>query len=93
MDFHGVEVLEDRKAVAAVAAREGALEAIHGKLAPGVENWTPCTVLLQDPVVNMNWVRMAMTEMFQPFTAKVERIEFMEGTEIIGGFDLKGEAE
>ena len=91
VDFEKVEVLDDRKTIAAVAARQGTLEAIHEKLAPGGEDWIPCTILLQDPMVNMNWVRTAMAGMFQPFTAKVERIELMEGSEIVGGFDLKGE--
>lgn len=90
VDFKTVEVLGNEKAVAAVAAREGALETVHDRLAPGTE-WIPHIVLLRDDLVDLNWVRMAMNEMFQPFTARVERIEFMDGSEIIDGFDLEGE--
>ena len=91
VDFQKVDVLRDEKAVAALAAREGALAAVREKLAAGDENWIPCTVLLRDSMMDLNWVRMAMAEMFQPFTAKVDRIEFMEGNEVIDGMDLKGE--
>ena len=90
VDFTAVEVLREEKTVAAVAAREGALEAVHEKVAPGVE-WTPHTALLRDEMMDLNWVKMAMTEMFQPFTAKIERIEFMEGGKVVDGMDLKGE--
>lgn len=90
VDFTAVEVLPQEKTVAALAAREGALEAVHERIAPGM-NWLPHTVLLRDSVMNLNWVRMAMGEMFQPFTARVERIEFMDGDEIIDGIQLKGE--
>lgn len=91
VDFTAVEVLPQRKAVAVLAAPEGAVYDLHEKLVPGDENWIPCTVLLQDNVMNLNWVRMAMGEMFEPFTASVERIEFMEGNKVIDGMDLKGE--
>ena len=90
VDFTSVEVLAETKTVAALAARAGVLEAVHEKLAPGVD-WTPHTALLCDSVMNLSWVRMAMGEMFQPFTAKIERIEFMENGEIIDGVDLRGE--
>lgn len=90
VDFTSVEVLGEEKTIAALAAREGALEAVHALIAPGVD-WMPHTALLQDNVMNLSWVRMAMGEMFQPFTAKIERIEFMENGEIIDGIDLRGE--
>ena len=90
VDFQTVAVLDAPRAVAALAAGEGALEAVHDKLAPG-RSWTPCTVLLEDAMTNLNWVRMAMGEMFQPFTATVDRIELMEGAEIFDSLDLKGE--
>ena len=91
VDFRTVEVLREEKAVAALADREGALEQLHSRLTDAAD-WTPCTVLLRDDVMDLNWVRMAMKEMFQPFTARVERIEFMEDGEIIDGMDLKGES-
>jgi len=91
VDFQTVEVLAGENALAALAAREGGLAEVRGRLVPGDENWTPCTVLLRDNVMDLNWVRKAMIGMFQPFTAKVERIEFMENGEIIDGIDLKGE--
>ena len=91
VEIEKVEVLWEQKAVATVAARQGALEAIREKLVPGGEDWVPCTVLLQDELMDLNWIRTAMAGMFQPFTAKVERIELMENGEIVGGFDLKGD--
>ena len=90
VDVQTVEVLGDGKTIAALAAREGALAEVRRKLVPGGGNWTPCIILLKDNMVNLNWVRMAMTEMFQAFAARVERIEFMEGNEMIDGMDLKG---
>ena len=90
VDFQKIDVLAAEKAVVALAAREGVLEEVHTKLADGGE-WTPCTVLLRDNMMDLNWVRTAMAQMFQPFTAKVERIEFMEDGEVIDGMDLKGE--
>ena len=89
VDFQKIDVLD--KSVAALAAREGVLANVREKLVPGDEEWTPCTVLLRDNMMDLNWVCKAMTQMFQPFTAKVERIEFMEGNEVIDGMDLKGE--
>lgn len=91
VDFQTVEVLRDEKCVAAVAAREGGLAEVRLKLVPGDADWTPCTVLLWDHMMDLNWVRMAMMEMFRPFTARVDRIEFLEGDAVIDGMDLKGE--
>ena len=91
VDFHKMEVLGAENAVAALAAPEGALAEIRGRLVPGEGEWTPCTVLLRDNMMNLNWVCTAMAQMFQPFTARVDRIEFMENGEIIDGMDLKGE--
>ena len=91
VDFQTVEVLEDEQAVAALAAREGALAEVRGRLVPGDDNWMPAIVLLRDSMVSLNWVCTAMAQMFQPFTAKVERIEFMEDGAVIDGMDLKGE--
>lgn len=94
LDFEKVDVLPAERAVAALAAPEGPLADLREKLA-GVaeleENWQPCTILIRDPLADPNWVRMAMDQMFQPFTAKIERIEFMSGNEIVDGMDLKGE--
>lgn len=91
VDFEKVEVLAEPKAVAALAAHEGALAELRRRIVPDGTDWVPCIVLLQDNLVNLNWVRMAMTEMFQPFTAKVERIEFLDGRQVLDAIDLKGE--
>lgn len=90
VDFQTVEVLAQEKAIAALAARAGALGAVCDAIAPGAD-WTPRTELLRDDVMDLKWVCTAMGGMFQPFTARVERIEFMENGEMIGGMDLKGE--
>lgn len=91
VDFLSVEVLGQKKAIAATAAREGALEALRENLALGAD-WSPHIVLLEDQMMDLNWIRSAMAQMFEPFTARVERIEFMEEGRIIDAFDLKGEA-
>lgn len=92
VNYQRVEVLRQQRTIAALAAREGALEALREKLAPREENWVPHTVLLRDELMDLNWVRSAMNQMFEPFTARVERIEFMDGCEIVDGMDLKGES-
>ena len=90
VDFQQIDVLTGVPVVAALAAREGVLEEIHSKVNPDAD-WTPCVELLRDPMVNMGWVRSAMGEMFQPFTAKVVRIEFMENGTVVDALDLAGE--
>ena len=91
VDFTEVAVLPDRKVIAALAAREGALEDIHEKLCPGT-GWTPNTELLRDSMMNLNWVRTAMAGMFQPFTATVSRIEFLDGEAVVDAIDLEEQA-
>ena len=91
VDFEKIDVLRSEKILVALAASGGALDELRGKLAPGGSDWTPCTVLLRDNMVDLNWVKTAMTEIFQPFTAKVDRIEFVDGGAVIDGIDLKGE--
>ena len=90
VDFEKIDILPGVPRVAALAVREGVLEDVHGKLC-GDADWTPCVELLRDPMVNMGWVRAAMTEMFQPFTAKVVRVEFMEDLTVVDGVDLETE--
>ena len=94
VDFQTVEVLRQEQVVAVLAAQEGTLEALREKLAavaPCEESWVPHTTLLHDGRMDLNWIRSAMAQMFQPFTATVDRIEFMVGTDIVDGVDLKGE--
>ena len=90
VDVEKVAVLENAPAVAAMAA-ESALTDVRQKL--GAEGpWTPHIELLRDSLVNPNWVRMAMDEMFQPFTATVDRIEFVRiagrNFEVLDAVDL-----
>ena len=88
VDFTSVAVLPEEKIIAALAAREGALEEIHAKLFPNAD-WKPHTELLRDNLMDLNWVRSAMAGMFQAFTATISRIEFMDGGEIVDGIDLE----
>ena len=88
VDFNEVAVLREEKIIAALAAREGALEDIHAKLCPGTD-WTPHTELLRDNLMDLGWVRSAMAGMFQPFTAAISRIEFMDGADVVDGIDLE----
>ena len=87
-DFTQVEVLRQEKIIAALAARESTLEEIHQKLAPNTP-WTPHTELLRDDMMDLGWVRTAMAGMFQPFTATISRIEFLENGAVVDGVDLK----
>ena len=88
VDFESIDILPGVSTVAALAARQGALEEIHAKLC-GDADWTPCVELLKDPMVNMGWVRTAMREMFKPFTAKVVRVEFMDGNTVVDAVELE----
>ena len=88
VDFSEVAVLRQEKIIAALAACEGALENIHGKLDPDTP-WTPHTELLRDDMMDLGWVRSAMAGMFQPFTATISRIEFLENGAVLDGVDLK----
>ena len=86
-----VAVLDNAPAVAAMASGDSGLNDIRRKL--GTEDsWTPHIELFRDSLVNPNWVCTAMTEMFQPFTATVDRIEFvrMNGRnfEVLDAVDL-----
>ena len=83
-------VLEGAPAVAAMVADSG-LSDIRRAL--GAEDaWTPHIELFRDSLVNPSWVLMAMKEMFQPFTATVDRIEFVRDTgrgfEVLDTVDL-----
>ena len=94
VDFRTVEVLREERVIAALAAREGTLAALRERLAavaPCEENWVPHTALLHDGRMDLNWVRSAMAQMFQPFTAGVERIEFTDGDRVLDALELKGE--
>ena len=91
VDMEKVSVLENAPAVAALAAENAGLNDVRRMLG-AEEKWTPHIELLRDSLVNPNWVRMAMEEMFQPFTATVDRIEFVRDTgrgfEVLDAVDL-----
>ena len=104
--FDTVEVLRATSVIVAVAARQGALDAVQERIAAVApehldqwtrrENWLPHTTLLHDNMMDLNWIRSAMAQMFQPFEAKVDRIEFARvtdrGFEIVDSLELGGEA-
>ena len=91
VDFTSVAVMPKEKIIAALAVREGALEELHGRLSADAD-WTPHTELLRDNLMDLNWVRSAMAGMFQPFTATVSRIEFLENGVVVDGIDLGEDA-
>ena len=90
VDFTSVAVLPQEKIIAALAKREGALEEIHSKIS-GATDWTPHTELLRDDLMDLNWVRSAMAGMFQPFTATIACIEFLDGANVVDAIELRGE--
>lgn len=77
-------------AVGAVVSSEG-LNSLRRKLG-AEDSWAPHVELLRDNMVNLSWVCTAMTEMFDPFTAIVDRIEFVRDTgrgfEVLDAVDL-----
>lgn len=84
-----IDVLNN--AVVALASAVG-LEDVRQKL--GAEDtWTPHVELLRDNMVSLSWVKMAMAEMFEPFTATADRIEFVrdtgQGFEVLDAIDLE----
>lgn len=88
VDFRSIEVLPREKVIAALAAREGALEDIHRRLFPGAD-WVPCVELLRDGMMDLGWVLSAMAGMFQPFTAAISRIEFMDNGTCVDALELE----
>ena len=90
VDVEKVDILEKAPAVAAILA-ESKLTDLRKAL--GAEDpWVPHVELFRDSLVNPSWVCMAMTEMYQPFTATVDRIEFVRDTgrgfEVLDAVDL-----
>lgn len=78
VDVENVAVLENAPAAAAMLAESG-LNNLRKAL--GAEDpWAPHIELFRDSLVNPSWVCTAMAEMFQPFTATVDRIEFVRDT-------------
>lgn len=88
VDFDRIGILPDAPVVAAMAVNHDRLEGIHNTVSPDTE-WMPCVELLRDSVMNLSWVRTAMGGMFEPFTAGVERIEFMAGGTVVDTLELK----
>lgn len=91
-----IALLEHAPAVAALAAADSGLNGIRQALGCDTP-WAPHIELLRDSMVNLNWVRMAMTEMFEPFTATVDRIEFVRDTgrgfEVLDAVELSPAAD
>ena len=88
VNVDSIAVLDN--AVVALASVEG-LDQTRKEL--GAEDtWTPHIELLRDNMVSLSWVKMAMDEMFQPFTGSVDRIEFVRDTgrgfEVLDAVDL-----
>ena len=86
-----IAVLEKAPAVAALVAEGSGLDDIRRKL--GAEGpWKPHIELLRDTMINPSWVCTAMSEMFEPFSATIERIEFVRDTgrgfEVLDAVDL-----
>ena len=90
VDVEKVDVLEKAPAVAAMLA-DSKLTDLR-KVLGAEDPWVPHVELFRDSLVNPSWVCMAMTEMFQPFTATVDRIEFVRDTgrgfEVLDAVDL-----
>ena len=91
VEIPAVEILPGAPVLAAMACREGILEDVHRRLS-AEENWIPHIELLRNTMLDLSWVRSAMTQMFTPFTATIDRIEFVrdagKGFEVLDALDL-----
>ena len=99
VDFPGVDILEGEPVVAALAAREGTLEAVQETLCAALnirEKEVPHVALIREERLNLSWVRTAMGQMFQPYSARVEAIEIVRDTnggfEVLKRVELKGDS-
>ena len=87
VDMDRIDILPNAPVIAAMAVKSDALEEIH-RTVTADGNWIPCVELLRDSVMNLSWVRTAMAGMFQPFSAQIERIEFMKDGTCVDAVDL-----
>lgn len=89
--YEQVEVLSATSIIVASPRKRGDLENIQKILVAGWEDkintwtkpdvWRPHTTLLYKPDADLNAICKAMTAIFYPFTAKIERIEFSKVTD------------
>ena len=105
IQYEKVEALPATSIVVVSPKIEGVLWNLHKKLVRGRydqldiwsrdDTWKPHTTLVHKPPVDLNLVAEEMCSIFEPFSARVERIEFSKvtasGYEIIDAVDLKGE--
>lgn len=87
VDINRIDILPNAPVVAAMAVKSDVLEEIQRTVAADGD-WIPCVELLRDSVMNLSWVRTAMEGMFQPFSARIERIEFMKDGFCVDAMDL-----
>lgn len=88
VDMDRIDILPNAPVIAAMAVKSDALEEIHRTVTTDGD-WIPCVELLRDSVMNLSWVRTAMAGMFQPFSARIERIEFMKDGSCVDAVDLR----
>lgn len=100
--YEKIAVLSETSIIAALPRKGGFLAYLHGRIAEkyGVEldrwtrddSWIPHTTLLYDPEADQEALCRVMQERFEPFEAKVERIELSgvekDGYRILKSFDL-----
>lgn len=100
--YERIEPLPATSILVASLAKEGALLSLHKELAgmwresldkwTGTALWVPHTTLLYDPDGDLEALAAVLREAFDPFAARVERIEFSRveerGYTIVGAVDL-----
>ena len=86
-----LEILPNAPVIAAMVSKNSALENIRSRLTDE-SGWIPHIELLRDTMMDLSWIRSAMTQMFTPFTATIDRIEFVRDTgrgfEVLDAADL-----
>ena len=100
--YDKIEVLEETFIIVASMTDPGLLGAIHKVIASwydeeldqwtGSDSWYPHTTLLYSPDLDLQSICGKMNESFEPFSAKIHRIDFSKvtehGYEIVGSADL-----
>ena len=96
VSYPKIEVLSETSIIVASPENAGELARLHEKIATGYadlldrwtagEDWYPHTTLLYDPEADLERICEEMQKVFEPFEAKVERLEFSKVSE--RGYDI-----
>lgn len=96
VNYTQIEALTETSIIVASPEKRGELNKIQQSLTRGVENqldewtqpdiWKPHTTLMYSPIADLCAIASKLRAMFEPFTARVARIEFSKVTRF--GYDI-----